>query len=94
MTVQTHEALYGLTAFRSVALNTDLAIPVIPADANGRKAYPRGLLLGTSGNVTLVGVDDDPASPVTLTNLQAGVWHPICAKIITATTGANLVVGY
>ena len=94
MPANTHEAIYGYTAFRVPATDgSDLRINLDPSmEVNRGGVYPRGLMVGTAGNVTLIGVDDTTA--VTLTNLSAGIWHPICIKAITATTAANLVVGY
>lgn len=89
MAADTHERIFGLTAFRTVTTGTDLAIQIT---SGGPYVYPRGLLLGTGGNVVGQGVDD--TTDVTLTGLSAGVWHPICLKRVTSTTGANLVVGY
>lgn len=93
MKAYSHEAVSGLTSFRTVTPgSTDLGIPLEEHEPDGKKIYPRALLLGTAGNVTIVGIDD--TASVVQKNLAAGVWHPICARQILATTGADLVVGY
>ena len=84
MPSDSNERLYSITRARAVTAspNTDLAI-------NG--VYPRGLMVGTAGDVT--GTLADDAVAVTLPGLAAGVWHPVSFKIITAIPGTTFV-GY
>lgn len=56
----------------------------------------RGIYIGGAGNLAVVMCDDADGSPVTLTGLAAGVWHPIQARVIkqTNTTATFIIVGY
>ena len=83
MAANTHERIHGLTRFRSIAASeADLALDGV---------YPRGISVTVEGTITVIGVDDDAAVAV---QVVAGVFHPICAKKITAATATGIVAGY
>jgi len=82
-----HERIYGITAVRAVT-------PADNAELKLNGVYPRGLYVGGTGNVAVILVDDTAA--VTITGLAAGVWHPICPRVVmsTNTTATSILVGY
>lgn len=79
------EKLISGTVFRDVTLDDDVDLPLGPC---------RGLILGTSGNVSVIGFGDD--DPVVLPALVAGVVHPVSVKRIraTGTTATGIVAVY
>lgn len=43
----------------------------------------KALLVGTAGDVVVVGADD--SGSVTIPNMQPGIWHPMQVKQVLAT---------
>lgn len=76
---------YPVTRLLAVTPGPD-ELPLV----NGQ--YPRGIYVGVLGNVTVLAAED--TTEVTITNLAAGIWHPISAKKITAATALNILVAY
>lgn len=68
---------------------TDLK-SITPDDNNDLTFLPRGVYVGTSGNLA---VHDIEGEAVTFTNLAAGVIHPIAPKRIlsTGTTASGII---
>lgn len=54
--------------------------------------YPRGIYVGVAGNITVLAADDDVE--ITITNLAAGIWHPISIRKLTGATAMNILVAY
>lgn len=63
---------------------------VTPNDST--EVLTRAVYVGVTGSLAFIGADD--SASVTLTNLAAGIWHPIRARRILATgTTATGIVG-
>lgn len=77
MPADTVERLYVGTQLRAVT-PSDTADQ---AQING--IYPRGFMVGASGNVVILAAEDSAA--VTLTAVAAGIVHPIAFRRINAT---------
>lgn len=54
--------------------------------------FPRGIYVGVAGNVTVLAADD--TVEITVTNLAAGIWHPMSVRKVTAATALNILVAY
>lgn len=67
---------------------------VTPSDTAqyGTGIYARWLYVGVTGNITYVNWD---GTTTLLSNIAAGVWHPICSISVmaTGTTATSLVWG-
>lgn len=66
---------------------------VTPSDSANLATFTRGIIVGVSGDVKVVLLDD---STVTLPALAAGVIHPVRAKKVfsTGTTATTIVALY
>lgn len=65
---------------------------VTPHDTNELTYFTRGIYVGVTGDVAVIGKNDTVA--VTFVGLAAGMIHPIQAKIIKSTgTTATSIVG-
>jgi hypothetical protein len=64
---------------------------ITPHDANALPAIPKGIYVGTGGDVTLRGVDG--AADVTYKNLADGAYIAVQARYVraTGTTASNLI---
>jgi len=83
MAADTHERVSGLTRFRALSVGTQSqAIQGV---------YPRALQVAVAGTVTGIGVDDTDAVEH---YYVAGIWHPVCFKVITAATATGVILGY
>ena len=91
-----NERLFSVTRIRAVTPGaTDLALEVpgtMQASGSLVSVYPRAIMVGTAGDVTVLAADDSAA--VVLKNLAAGIWHPISPKKITAATALDVLAGY
>jgi len=63
--------------------------PVTPSDTADLAQMARGLFVGVAGNVKITYAD---GTTDTLTNLVAGVWHPMYVKRVysTGTTATDI----
>jgi hypothetical protein len=77
--------LAGVERTGSVVLDT-------PYGTTGTPEFARWLYVGVTGNVSFVKWD---GTSQTLVGLAAGLWHPICSKMINTagTTATSLVWG-
>lgn len=68
-------------------------VPITPHNTNNLVAVMRGLYVGVSGNVA---IETYGGQTITLTNLVAGVFHPVIYKkvLITGTTATGIIGGY
>jgi hypothetical protein len=83
MAADSHERMNPITAVRAVTAGVDLKL-------NG--VYPRAIRVGTSGTLTIQGVDDAEAVQIVV---NAGFWDPTAVKMVTAVgTAADVRVGY
>lgn len=67
------------------------AVAITPNDSTDLAEITRGIYVGTGGNLRVLLADD--TTPVTLTNVSAGVIYPLRVKRVysTNTTASNLV---
>lgn len=77
-----------------VQLNSPVSnlFAIVPSDVTVFTQATRGIYVGTTGDLVVMGVNDTAA--VTLKTAAVG-WHPIRAKqVMAATTAGNVVGGY
>lgn len=69
-------------------------VAVTPNDGVELSVVTKALLVGTAGDVAVVGADDSGA--VTIPNMQPGIWHPMQVKqvLATGTEPAEIVAMY
>lgn len=72
-----------------------ISVDISAADAV-LNSVSRGIYVGTSGDLVVIFVNDSDAGAVTLSNLAAGVWHPIQVRTVvkTGTTATGIKAGY
>lgn len=72
------------------------AVAITPNDGTEINRITRGIYIGGAGNLAVVFCDDPDGSPVTLTGLTAGVWHPMQVRRVMATntTATLILAGY
>ena len=67
------------------------AFAITPSDADDLSHPTIAIYVGTAGNIKLDLISGDT---ITLTNLVAGAWHPICAtRVYSTDTTATEIVG-
>jgi hypothetical protein len=83
------EATSDITSIKNAAACT-------PSDDTDLVNPTRALYVGGTGDVTVIFVGGKDADTVTLTDLAAGIWHPMQVRRIlqTGTTATDIVVGY
>jgi hypothetical protein len=67
------------------------AVAITPNDSTDLATVTRGIYVGAGGNLRVLLADD--TSPVTLTNVSAGVIYPLRVKRVysTTTTASGLI---
>jgi hypothetical protein len=75
------------TQFRVVTPTDGLSLAL-----TGTAIYPRGLWIGVTGNLSIIGMDDTAA--VTISNVPVGYWSGRVKSVQAATTATNIVAVY
>ncbi|RVU03987.1 hypothetical protein EOE18_13885 [Novosphingobium umbonatum] len=81
----------AIKQFDSASLPSRKPYAITPHDANALPAIPKGIYVGTGGDVTLRGVDG--TADVTYKNLADGAYIAVQARYVraTGTTASNLI---
>lgn len=79
----------------TASIKSALAVDPSAADV-ALSRITRGIYVGVSGNLAVQFSDDADASSVVLTNLVAGVWHPMQVQKVlkTGTTATGIFAGF